>query len=112
MQEMPNVGSVDKVEIVKALRSGMEELQQNMDAHCGLVTSMLEQILGGEEPRLLLMPPGVRSREAKLEKAILEAIDVIEQSRKAFKSKRLELLRKDLTSVLVEGGREQNRNLE
>ena len=43
-----------------------------------------------------------RSRELRLEKAIKEAIDVIEESRKAFKSKRLEALRKKLISVLID----------
>lgn len=31
-----------------------------------------------------------------------EAIDVLEESRKAFKSKRLEILRKRLTQVLID----------
>jgi hypothetical protein len=43
-----------------------------------------------------------RNREARLSAAIKEAIDVIEESRKAFKSKRLEALRKKLTQVLIE----------
>ena len=37
-----------------------------------------------------------------LKEAIREAIKVIEDSRKAFKSKKLEALRKKLTSVLIE----------
>jgi hypothetical protein len=34
--------------------------------------------------------------------AIQEAIEVLDESRKAFKSKRLEILRKRLTQVLAE----------
>ena len=40
--------------------------------------------------------------ETSLKKAIREAIEVLEESRKAFKSKRLEALRKKLTKVLIE----------
>jgi hypothetical protein len=38
----------------------------------------------------------------KLVNAIKETIEVLEQSRKAFKSKTLETLRRRLTDVLVE----------
>jgi len=34
--------------------------------------------------------------------AIRDTIEVLEETRKAFKSKRLEVLRKKLTSVLIE----------
>jgi hypothetical protein len=44
----------------------------------------------------------IRSREACFKQAIEEAINVLEESRKAFKSKRLEVLRKKLTRVLIE----------
>jgi hypothetical protein len=40
--------------------------------------------------------------ENKLKEAIKETIEVLEQTRKAFKSKRLELLRKRLTQVLID----------
>jgi hypothetical protein len=43
-----------------------------------------------------------RSRELMMKTAIKEAIDVLEESRKAFKSKRLEALRKKLTQVLID----------
>jgi hypothetical protein len=36
-----------------------------------------------------------------MKEAIKEAIDELEESRKAFKSKRLEVLRKKLTMVLM-----------
>jgi hypothetical protein len=42
------------------------------------------------------------TREVKLVNAIKETIEVLEQSRKAFKSKTLETLRRRLTDVLVE----------
>ena len=41
-------------------------------------------------------------REQVLKEAIKKAIDELEESRKSFKSKRLELLRKKLTQVLLD----------
>jgi len=37
-----------------------------------------------------------------LKKAIQEAIEILEQTKKSFKSKKLEMLRKKLTDVLIE----------
>jgi hypothetical protein len=44
----------------------------------------------------------VRDRENRLVAAIQNAIDVLEESKKSFKSKRLEGLRKDLIRVLID----------
>ena len=41
-------------------------------------------------------------RQLRFKEAITEAIEVLEETRKAFKSKRLEALRKKLTQVLIE----------
>jgi hypothetical protein len=43
-----------------------------------------------------------RSREHVLKTAIRETIDTLEETRKAFKSKTLEALRKKLTQVLID----------
>lgn len=43
-----------------------------------------------------------RSREERFKAAIQEAIDVLEASRRSFKSKQLEALRKRLTQVLID----------
>jgi hypothetical protein len=80
----------------------MKELQQGIDTHCCLVTSVLEDRLDECSLRPLLDVCPKRSRELKLEKTIREAIDILEESRKAFKSKRLEALRKKLTRVLID----------
>jgi len=91
-----------KSELVRALHTNMKELRQGIDAHCGLVSTVLQGQLDERQlQRLLNMCPN-RSRERTLEKAIKEAIDVLDESRKAFKSKRLEALRKRLTAVLVD----------
>ena len=68
------------------------ELHQLLDRiHC-----LLDQNLP-----VLMACPAV-SREQVLKEAIKEAIDELEDSRKSFKSKRLELLRKKLTQVLLD----------
>lgn len=93
---------LDKQDIINAINTSVKELQQGIDTHCCLVASILEERVDERNllPLLDLCPK--RSRELRLEKAIKEAIDVIEESRKAFKSKRLEALRKKLTSVLID----------
>ncbi|MBL0712227.1 MAG: hypothetical protein JJV98_00885 [Desulfosarcina sp.] len=92
---------LDKNDIINALNTSVKELQQGIDTHCCLVAAILENKVDERNllPLLDLCPK--RSRELRLEKAIKEAIEVIEESRKAFKSKKLEALRKKLTSELI-----------
>jgi len=54
--------------------------------------------------RVLLDMFPSRLRELKLKEAIKDSINILEESRKAFKSKRLEALRKKLTQVLIDAG--------
>ena len=93
---------LDKKDLINALNASVKELQQGIDHHCCLVTSILEKQVDERnlQPLLDLCPKG--TREMRLESAIQEAIDVLEESRKSFKSKRLEILRKNLTRVLIE----------
>jgi len=89
-------------EIVRALGMSVENLRQGIDAHRRLVASILGQAVEDQDlPALLNFCPG-GSREMRLEQAIKEAIEVIEESRKAFKSKKLEALRKKLTRTLID----------
>jgi hypothetical protein len=90
-----------KQDIINALNTSAKELQQGIDMHCCLMTSILEGEVDERNlvPLLDLCPK--RSRELRLEKAIEEAIEALEESRKAFKSKRLERLRKKLTQTLI-----------
>lgn len=96
--------AVSKQELIKVLNVSIKELQQGIDMHCCLVSSILE----GQVDECNLRPPmdmcPKRSREHLLKDAIKEAIDVLEESRKAFKSKKLEILRKKLTQVLIDTG--------
>jgi hypothetical protein len=92
----------DKQDLINALNISVKELQQGIDTHCCLVTAILEGQVDERNLRPLLDMCPRRSREPLMKEAIKEAIDVLEESRKAFKSKRLEALRKKLTQVLID----------
>lgn len=91
-----------KQNLINALDMSIQKLHQGIDKHGCLVTSILE---GRAEQGLLLSfieQCAVQPREQMMREAIKEAIEELEESRKAFKSKRLELLRKKLTQVLID----------
>ena len=92
---------INKKELIQALTTNAQALRQGMDKHCSLVASLVEN---GDDPDLAAILEWCprRSREKELKAAITEAIGVLEQSRKAFKSKQLEKLRKKLTQVLID----------
>lgn len=93
---------VDKKDLIKALNTNAKELQQSIDLHCCLMNSILEGQVSEHSLQPLLEMWPKRSREIRLEKALKEAINELEESRKAFKSKRLEMLRKKLTQELID----------
>jgi hypothetical protein len=92
----------DKRKLITAIDRSAKELHQQIEMHRKRVASMLGNRLDEEalEPLFDLCP--LRSRETRLKQTIVEAIEVLEESRKAFKSKRLEALRKKLTTVLID----------
>ncbi|MFP3869925.1 MAG: hypothetical protein ACLFVT_03470 [Syntrophobacteria bacterium] len=92
--------ATSKKDLLTVIDRSAEELHQRIDMHRHLVASILEQrVTEGSLERLLssCSPP-----DSRLKEAVKEAIEVLEESRKAFKSKRLEALRKRLTQALVE----------
>ena len=90
-----------KEELINAIDRSVEELHRHIEMHHCLMTSILGQRVG--ERGLKALPLALRSPyEEKMKRAIEEAIVTLEESRKAFKSKRLEALRKRLTKVLIE----------
>lgn len=91
-----------KKDLIDVLNTSVQELQKGIDMHHGLVTAILEEQVSEDNlgPVLNLCPK--RSRELRLEAIVKETIDTLEESRKAFKSKRLEILRKKLTQVLID----------
>jgi len=93
---------LDKKDIISAINTSVKELQKGIDMHCCLVRSILEGQIDDRNLKSLLDLCPKRSRELVLEKVIKEAIEELEESRKAFKSKRLEALRKKLTQTLID----------
>jgi hypothetical protein len=77
-------------------------LQQGINVHTCLVASILES--EGDERNLksILEACSTPSRVFRMKEAIREAINELDESRKSFKSKRLEALRKRLTQVLID----------
>ena len=102
MKGYANAMSSEKQELIKTLSNSIKELQQGIDMHCCLVTSIVEEKLDEGSLQSLLDQCPKRSREVRLENAIKETIETLEESRKSFKSKRLEALRKKLTQLLIE----------
>ena len=93
--------SVDKRDLIGLIDKDAEELHQRIDMHRYLMTTIVQQRVGdGKLNRPFL--PSCRSDERRLKEAIQETIEVLEETRKAFKSKRLETLRKRLTQVLID----------
>jgi hypothetical protein len=93
---------VEKREIINAISASIKELQQGIDTHCCLVASLMNDGVDERNFKPLMDLCPERTREVRLKAAIKEAIDVIEESRKAFKSKKLEVLRKKLIQVLID----------
>ena len=92
---------VNKRDLVTAINKSTEELHQKIDMHCYLLTALLRRRTDDEALKQLAFPTH-STKENTLKQAIIETIDVLEESRKAFKSKRLEVLRKKLARVLIE----------
>ena len=91
----------NKRDLITAIDANTETLHQQIDMHRYLMTTILEESVGDgtlKRPSLSFYSPV----ETRLTDAIRETIEVLEQTRKAFKSKRLEALRKRLTQVLIE----------
>ena len=91
----------NKKAIINVIDKSAEELHLKIDMHCRLMAAMLEQRLGDGNLKEFCLP-SCYHKESRLKEAVKETIDVLEESRKAFKSKRLEALRKKLTHVLIE----------
>lgn len=91
-----------KEELVIALQKSVKDLQQGIDIHSCLIASILQNEVDARYLESFPEACPARSREERMKAALLEAIDELEESRKAFKSKRLEALRKRLTQVLAD----------
>jgi hypothetical protein len=92
------LGENEKV-IVNTVANKVAELQQLLDSVSRLLSQNDIDPTAWNNPAL---SSPLWGREQALKEAIKEAIDELEESRKSFKSKRLELLRKKLTQVLLD----------
>lgn len=92
----------DKTDIIKAVNESMKELRKHFEQHQCLIGTVLGDVRDGDALRQAMDLCPSRSRELILKGAIKEAIEVLEESRKAFKSKKLEMLRKRLTRILID----------
>jgi len=93
--------SPNKRDLISVIEKSAEELHEKIDMHRYLMTTILDQRVGDGSIKQISLP-SYSADEGRLKEAIQEAIEVLEESRKAFKSKRLETLRKRLTQVLIE----------
>jgi hypothetical protein len=80
------------------LKSHLHDIQVILNEHGDLQNSLKE---GGDIPVLRECFSACPYKQ-RLRETLLETIQVLEESRKAFKSKRLEALRKKLIEVLAE----------
>ena len=91
---------IQKADLIKVIDTSTEELHQRIDMHRYLMAAILDKKVGENTLDHVLLPDP--HRELRLKGAIRDTIEVLEETRKAFKSKRLEVLRKKLASVLIE----------
>ncbi len=85
--------------MLRTVHESIQSLYQDIDKHRCVIASILEGQYGEQNfgnHQVLF------SRELRLKTAIRDAIEVLDESRKAFKSKRLEALRRQLTQALIE----------
>ncbi|HMA67950.1 MAG TPA: hypothetical protein VKO20_09030 [Desulfosalsimonadaceae bacterium] len=94
-------------DLICAVNESVKELQSRVNSHCSLVAAVLEANGEGLEAERLprdASPCQSHARERQLKQAVQEAITVLEESRKSFKSKQLEQLRRKLTQTLIDLG--------
>lgn len=85
--------------MLRTVHKSIQSLYQDIDKHRCVIASILEGQYGEQN---VGNNPVLCSRELRLKTAIRDAIEVLDESRKAFKSKRLEALRRQLTQTLIE----------
>ena len=91
----------EKTDLHQELIRSAEELDRQMEAHRRLLRVALDE--GQVIRRKTRQTSGQTQRNRREREILLEAIEVLEGTRKAFKSKQLEILRKKMIRVLAEG---------
>ena len=89
-----------KRDLIKIIDISTEDLHQKIDMHRYLMATILDKKVSEKRLNHTILPNS--HRELRLKETIKETIEILEETRKAFKSKRLEVLRKKLTQALIE----------
>jgi len=89
-------------ELLYVINKNVEELQESLDMHRCLIASLIGREIDSRNLKDFSSLCPARTNEKILKEALTETIKELEESRKSFKSKRLENLRKKLISVLAE----------
>jgi hypothetical protein len=84
--------------IYELLIKNLEDIQEMLEDHGSLLNCLKE----GGDTLVLRQCVSACPYKHRLKETLLETIQVLEESRKAFKSKQLETLRKKLIKVLAE----------
>jgi hypothetical protein len=92
---------VNKRDLIHVIDKSADEMHHRIDMQRHLLTTILDQRVNEEKLGRLLQTSSP-TNESRLRDAIKDTIEVLEETRKAFKSKRLQALRKKLTQVLIE----------
>jgi len=90
-----------KKDLITVIDKNAEELHQRIDMYRYLMVTILEQRVNDRSIKKLSRS-AYSPDEMRMKEALRETIEVLEESRRAFKSKRLEALRKKLTAILIE----------
>jgi len=92
----------NRQELLMSIHRNMAALQLEIERYRNLLSCVLDGNMN--EAGLLQMTPRLEEnrREPPLREVLQEAITILDESRRAFKSKKLEILRKRLTQALAE----------
>ena len=90
-----------KTDLMKIIDTNTKDLHNRIDMQRHILTAVIEKKTKG----LQICPDCIFSdcpHKKRLRAVLTEAIGILEDTKKAFKSKRLEMLRKKLIQVLAE----------
>jgi hypothetical protein len=89
-------------DLLTTINRRMAVLQQEIDRCRGLIESVLAEDMNASALMDVQARLSLDHDDLALKRLVREAIEVLDESRKAFKSKKLEMLRKRLTEALAE----------
>jgi len=89
-----------KKDLMRAIDVSAQDLHKKIDMHRYVMATVLDQRVS-ERALQRAVSRSLDADTSRLKRAIEEAIEVLGQTRKSFKSKQLQALRKRLTQVLV-----------